>query len=177
MSIEWVKGVAATVADAALLDETEWTTEDALTAMTRARVGILKSGTCNLEGAIAGLPFVSVYSGSWFSNLLVSLFVSLTEYSPVNIMRSATVREVMQVKIDEGELEAEVRKLLDNSEERSRVESGLAEVRASLAAYDVPDGGSDSHASVARRVAALAVALGEKGSQERLTVSASSVGR
>ncbi len=170
MPIDWVKGVAGSVVEKTLLEEIEWTTEEALTEMTRARVGILKSGTCNLEGAIAGLPFVSVYSGSWFSNLLVSLFVSLEEYSPVNIMRSGTVREVMQVNIDVRALEAEVRRLLDDGEYRARVESGLSEVRASLAACDASSAGSDSrtdsHSSVARRVAALALELGAKAGKE-----------
>jgi lipid-A-disaccharide synthase len=171
MSLEWVKGIAGSVVEKTLLDEIEWTTEEALTEMMRARVGILKSGTCNLEGAIAGLPFVSVYSGSWFSNLLVSLFVSLKEFSPVNIMRSGTVREVMQVNIDVRALEAEVRSLLDDGEYRARVESGLSEVRASLASCDTSSGESDSHGSVARRVAALALELGAKGGNECLALN------
>ncbi len=164
MSFEWVKRLAAGVVGGELLDKVEWTTEDALKAMARARVGILKSGTCNLEGAIAGLPFVSVYSGSWFSNLLVSAFVSLKEYSPVNIMRSGTVGELMQVRLDERALENQVRKLLENSEDRIRVESGLAEVRASL----VPDGQPNNHGSVARRVAALALELGGRDGEQQI---------
>jgi lipid-A-disaccharide synthase len=184
MSIEWVKGVARPIVEGALLDEIEWTTADALTEMTHARVGILKSGTCNLEGAIAGLPFVSVYSGSWFSNLLVSLFVSLEEYSPVNIMRSGTVREVMQVNIDVEALAAEVRKLLDEGVYRAQVERGLAEVRASLAACDSSDAGSVSstdntsstdNSSVARRVAVLALELGVHAAQDRPAANPSPV--
>ncbi len=166
MAIEWVKGMASTVVQEATLNAIEWTKEDALTAMSRARVGILKSGTCNLEGAIAGLPFVSVYSGSWFSNLLVSLFVSLKEYSPVNIMRSGTVRELMQVKIDEQSLEMELRKLLDDGEERAKLEQGLAEVRKRLSAFDVADAGSGRDGSVAARVASLALELASRGTTD-----------
>jgi lipid-A-disaccharide synthase len=172
MSLEWVKEVAATAIQGAALEEIEWSKEDALTAMTQARAGILKSGTCNLEGAIAGLPFVSVYSGTRFSNLLVSLFVSLKEYSPVNIMRPGTVRELMQVRLDERALEAELRKLLEVGEERTRIELGLAEVRKNLADFDVFDSEFGREDSVAGRVAALVLELGEKGGRKSLHLSA-----
>jgi lipid-A-disaccharide synthase len=159
MSIEWIRGVAAGVLGAREVDQIEWSREDALAAMGRARVGLLKSGTCNLEGALAGLPFISLYSGSWFSNLLVSLFVPLKEYSPVNIMRSGTVREFMQVRINEEALERELRKLVAEGEERSRVELALTEVRARLSEVDWNQVGAEGGTDVAGRVAALALSL------------------
>jgi|GEM_PF-3832079 len=91
--------------------------------------------------------------------LLVSLSVSLKEYSPVNIMRSGTVREFMQVTIDERALESELGKLLAEGEERSRVDLGLAEVRARLLEVDRNQAGVEGGANVAGRVAALAHSL------------------
>jgi lipid-A-disaccharide synthase len=156
---EWAREVALSAVTPQTVQVVEWVHGDALKEMARACVGVLKSGTCNLEGAIAGLPFVSVYSGSYFSNLLVSLFVSLSEYSPVNILRTGTVREFMQVRIDEHSLEAEVRKLLTDGSEISRVKGALAEVRDRLSSFDVPADGAAVQPSVAARVAQIALQM------------------
>jgi lipid A disaccharide synthetase len=126
--------------------------------MREARAGILKSGTCNLEGAVAGLPFVSVYSGSYLSKVIASALVPLKEFSPVNILRSGTVKEVFAVTIDEDLLEAEVVKVLEEGAERSRVVDGLLSVRKAL---QVPDSRASNQdvIGVPQRVAHLALSL------------------
>jgi lipid-A-disaccharide synthase len=117
-----------------------WAQGDALDEMRSARAGILKSGTCNLEGAVAGLPFVSVYSGSWVSKVITSLLVKLKEYSPVNIMRPGTAKEVFGVTIDEQALERETAKILDDGPERETMKGALAEVQGLLKSFDLPAG-------------------------------------
>jgi lipid-A-disaccharide synthase len=122
------------------------TTIPSVQVMQVCEAGMLKSGTCNLEAAFLGLPFVSTYSGSWFANLLVGMLVPLKEFSPVNIVRPGTVKEVMQVNLDPKLLEAEVRALLYDQQRRASVLNGLKAVSESL----VP--GRDGE-SVAQQVA------------------------
>ena len=131
---------------------------DALDEMRSARAGILKSGTCNLEGAVAGLPFVSVYSGSWVSKVITSLLVKLKEYSPVNIMRPGTAKEVFGVTIDEDALERESAKILDDGMERENMRVALGEVQALLKSFDLPEG-MTSASTAGERLANVVVSV------------------
>ena len=160
MSIEWLEELSRGVLKQESLSRISWIKGDSLEEMKKAGAGILKSGTCNLEGAVAGLPFVSVYSGSNLSKVIVSALVRLKEYSPVNILRPGTVQEVFGVTIDEAELERHVGALLDNGSSRDEVLKALGEVRESLMVEKRRDGCS----SVPERVADLVVATARAGS-------------
>lgn len=69
---------------------------DSERCMRAADFGLLKSGTCNLEAAFAGLPFAVFYKASKLSELIVKQLVKLSEVSIVNIVRSGTVKEYLQ---------------------------------------------------------------------------------
>lgn len=161
LSREWVEGLVKERIGSDILDSIEWRSADALQAMKRARVGVLKSGTCNLEGAIACLPFVSVYSGTAIAKMIVSLLVPLKEYSPVNIMKAGTVPELMQTKLSESELAREIGRILDDTSYRECMRNGLTEVRERLfsadAVFDTKGGGS----TVSERVAAMIQKMGQ----------------
>jgi lipid-A-disaccharide synthase len=58
--------------------------------------GLLKSGTCNLEAAFAGLPFVSFYKASPVSVLIARYVVKIKEVSLVNICKPHSVIELLQ---------------------------------------------------------------------------------
>ena len=138
------------------LSRVTWSSENALSVMQRGTIGFLKSGTCNLEAAMVGLPFVCVYSGTRLAKWIVDNFVAIKEYSPVNIIRAGTVAEVIQVQLDPVYLAELGEKILSDVESRSRMEMALAEVRGSL------QGGADPEVSgrtVAERVANLALSL------------------
>jgi len=161
MKREWLQGLAQGVVSPEALAGIEWKVGDALSEAANARAGILKSGTCNLEGALALLPFVCVYSGSWLSKVIVSSLVPLNEYSPVNIVRPGTVSELMQVTIDEEMLYRSVSQLLESGDVRARVIVGLRETRARLLRVDgssASDAGTPSE-TVAQRVAHLVVEM------------------
>ncbi len=162
MSTEWLTSLAAGVLDPSILGDVSWSRGDALEEMKRAQAGILKSGTCNLEGAVAGLPFVSVYSGSNVSKVITSLLVPLKEFSPVNIMRSGTVPEVFGVTIDEDSLEREVGALLDEGDARRSMVNALREVQESLV---IPPSAAGS--SVPERVAQLIVGVARGHAQSK----------
>jgi lipid-A-disaccharide synthase len=145
-----VKGVVATD----VYESIQWIHGEPLPAMRRARVGVLKSGTCNLEGAIAGLPFVCVYSGSLIAKMIISRLVPLKEYSPVNIIRSGTVRELMQVNLSDLDLARELRALLVSREVWNKAHNDLLLVRESLRSC-----GCEERDSVSARVAAIVTSV------------------
>jgi len=132
----WIREIIGERVPADLLGEVRWSHEDALLAMCHARVGVLKSGTCNLEGALAGLPFVCVYSGTLLAKVIVSLFVALKEYSPVNIIRKGTVKELIQTALSPEDVSKEVSRLLLDQQARSEMVAGLAEVKRALCEPD-----------------------------------------
>jgi lipid A disaccharide synthetase len=164
---DWVKGVIGDRVPLELINSIEWSRGDAVEQMLRARVGVLKSGTCNLEGAIAGLPFVCVYSGTLFAKIVIAALVALKEYSPVNIIRSNTVKELMRTYLSPQDVVAELEPLLINREDSWNLMSkNLATVRRMLCEPSV-DLLSDSRLegwerlSVSQRVARCI--LGELG--------------
>jgi len=166
MNPEQLSAFARNVVSTTTLEHLSWTHEDALKEMRTARAGILKSGTCNLEGAVAGLPFVSVYSGSWVSKVITFFLVRLKEYSPVNIMRSGTAREVFGVRIDEDALEEAVIEILDDGPRRETMIAALGEVRTMLTSFDIPPG-MNHPGTAAERLAhvVVTVARNDKSSQ------------
>lgn len=158
MPEEWVLERAARAISPETLAAISWKKEGVMEEMMCARAGILKSGTCNLEGAIAELPFVCVYSGSMLSKMIVSTFVKLKEYSPVNIMKAGTVRELCHVRQDEAQIERELLRVLEDGPVREKMINDLRDVRRALFSFD----GSGSQASdVAGRVAALVLELAQ----------------
>ncbi len=152
ISVDWVKSVVGDSVSAQLLDQVRWSFEQPLTEMLRARVGVLKSGTCNLEGAIAGLPFLCVYSGTMFAKIVIKTFVALKEYSPVNIVRPHTVQEVMQVRLRPDDVVSALEPILVDGPARSRVIDSLRQVALSLSAADSDASKTYAESSVSKRV-------------------------
>ncbi len=168
MNPDQLVALAQSVVSAHTIEHLSWTHDDALEEMRKARAGILKSGTCNLEGAVAGLPFVSVYSGSWVSKLITLVLVRIKEYSPVNIMRSKTAREVFGVTIDEVALEQAVVEILDEGPRRETMIAALGEVRAMLTSFDIPTGMTHSGTAAERLAHVIgAVAISDRNAEKR----------
>jgi lipid-A-disaccharide synthase len=159
METAWARKLVEHELPESVLADTEWKYSQPLQEMQRARVGILKSGTCNLEGAIAGLPFVCVYAGTRIAKVITTFLVALSEYSPVNIIKPHTVRELMEPQVPEDRLFEELERILHDGPERDRMIADLAEVRGSLLSAD---GGEASTQTVSQRVAEMIVTLGTK---------------
>ncbi|MCB0336140.1 MAG: lipid-A-disaccharide synthase, partial [Bdellovibrionales bacterium] len=134
-------------------------------AMQAADVGLLKSGTCNVEAAFCKLPFVCMYTTPKISAWIIRRFVKLTEYSLVNIIRKNTVREIMQEEATPENLAGELLKLITNREEElTRVTQGLFEVEQTLRSNDL----ESNDQSAARNAALLAAELLELRRPERV---------
>ena len=72
------------------------------------------------------------------------------------------MREVFGVKIDEGALEREVVRILDEGGERDAIVAGIAEVRSSLLSFDAQEG-MDHCATVSERVAHVISSMAREG--------------
>ncbi len=71
-------------------------TGDSVKVLKLADVGLLKSGTSNLQAAFCELPILVFYVTSAISAFLVRRLVRLKEYSPVNVIKVGAVPEIVQ---------------------------------------------------------------------------------
>lgn len=101
-----------------------------------ADVGLLKSGTSNLQAAFYGLPFSMFFKGNRLAEFIVTRFVRLEEYSIVNVIEPGTVRELIQRDVNGARLGAEISELVENSERRSAVKEKLKQVVQALGSCD-----------------------------------------
>ncbi|MCB0320270.1 MAG: lipid-A-disaccharide synthase [Bdellovibrionales bacterium] len=111
--------------------------------------GIIKSGTSNLQAAFAGLPFTMVYSASWFTELMVRLFVNRRTFSIVNIIRPDTVQEIIQQNFTTERIASELFRLCEDPAYRNEIQSGL------LSVVDILKSSTPNGANSAERLAHL----------------------
>jgi len=97
-----------------------------------AHAGIIKSGTSNLEAALSGLPFFMFFKTSKFTSVIVKGFVGLKEYSPVNILRSGTVPEILQNDFQPDRIAAITEQLLFDENIRNQQAKSFNEIRSML---------------------------------------------
>lgn len=109
---------------------------NALEVMKFAEVGLLKSGTSNLQAAFLNLPFVMYYETSALSAFIARKLVKLSEYSPVNIVRPGTIKELIQEEVCAERIFTELSNLLDSSAAQEQIRSSLNEVRLALSSYE-----------------------------------------
>ena len=114
--------------------------------MSVADVGLLKSGTSNLQAAFCGLPFVMFYRANPLSAALVKHFVRSRDFSIVNIIRPNSITELLQHECVGVRLANEAHKILENPAEQQRIRKNLAEVVERL----VAEGGRTAYENVAR---------------------------
>jgi len=87
--------------------------------------------------------------------VIILTFVALHEYSPVNIIRSNTVKELMQTTLSADDIVREVERALSDGDARGAMIEGLAEVRRALCE---PEAGASAEwrgRSVSERVAQI----------------------
>ena len=91
------------------------------------------SGTVTLEIALLNKPMCIVYRMSALSYFIMSRLVTIPHIGLVNIVAdSPVVRELLQDKANPDSITAEVFKILDDSDYREKIKSGLAQVRENL---------------------------------------------
>ena len=105
----------------------------ALGALPGSRLALVGSGTATLESALAGVPMVVVYRVSRMTYLLVRPIFRLPYVCIVNILaRRRLVPELLQGRVQAQAIARAALPLLEDSEERTDMLSGLREVAQSL---------------------------------------------
>lgn len=95
-------------------------------------IGVIKSGTSNLQAALCGLPFVMIYKTSWLSYCIAKLIVKMPNYSIVNIIRPGTVPELLQDQATPESAVAYCIKLLENNDVRNEMQQSFNEIKEGL---------------------------------------------
>ena len=101
--------------------------------LARAQVAIVASGTATVQAAIAGVPTVVVYKTGWLNYQLARRLVKVPFIAMPNLIAGRRVLpELIQHELTPQRLAAEAMRLLEDEEERRRMQQGLAEVVAAL---------------------------------------------
>lgn len=108
-------------------------------AIAHADLALAASGTVTVEAALLGTPLVTFYKVSGLSWRMGRFLVKVPHYSMVNLVAGRRViPELMQNEMSGENLAAEARRLLEDSEARSRMREELARVAASLSGTEDP---------------------------------------
>lgn len=102
-------------------------------ALAVSSLALVASGTATVETALLDVPMVVVYRLSRLTYVLGRPLVRVPHYAMVNLIAEArVVPELIQADFTAERVEAEARKLLDEPQDRDRMQSALAQVRAKL---------------------------------------------
>ncbi|MGW8265484.1 MAG: lipid-A-disaccharide synthase [Longimicrobiales bacterium] len=107
---------------------------DSQALLHHARAALVKSGTTTLQAALAGTPFVTVYRTHPLTFFMAKRLVRVPHVALANLVAGErVVPEVLQAEATPERLAGLLFPLLaDGSEERTRMEVGLARVRLAL---------------------------------------------
>jgi lipid-A-disaccharide synthase len=95
------------------------------------------SGTVTLEIGLLGVPMCIVYKMSGLSYSIMKRLITIPHIGLVNIVADgAVVREFLQQQANPEAVSAELFELLENSEYRAQIKSGLERVRQNLGTGD-----------------------------------------
>ena len=120
-------------------------------------LSLAASGTVVLELAVAGVPTVMTYRVSAFSAWVVRHMVKVRYASLVNlVLNREVIPEMIQERCEAGQLTAELTKLLDSEEARTRQKTAFAEVVRAL----TPGGAKPSE-----RAAAVVLEIARAGTR------------
>ncbi len=102
-------------------------------ALAHCDAALAASGTVTVEAALLGAPMVTFYRVTWPSWVVGKLLVRVPFYSMVNLIAGRqVVPELMQGEMTGERIAAEASRLLNDSDARSQMKAGLAEVRRKL---------------------------------------------
>jgi lipid-A-disaccharide synthase len=106
---------------------------DARIALALSRAAVVASGTATVEAALAGNPFVVVYSVSPLTWALGRRMVALDNFAMVNLIAGkAVVPEFIQGDFTAEKVSKKIAELIADGPARSQMISELAEVRRKL---------------------------------------------
>lgn len=108
-------------------------TSDSKSAMLESKIGLIKSGTSNLEACLAGLPFAMFYKTSYLTYFLGKRMINLNFLSLVNILTERNViNEFIQSNANPKLIFEEIKKIINVQNHRNSIFEGFAEIRKLL---------------------------------------------
>jgi lipid-A-disaccharide synthase len=111
----------------------------AISCLANARMGIVKSGTSQLQAALAGTPFVMVYRTTPLMWRLGRLVLRNAHFSIVNLIAGReVVPELMQDRLNPDLLARTFLNIFRDPDIYSRMKAELAGIAASFGAHDAP---------------------------------------
>ncbi|MBQ3767086.1 MAG: lipid-A-disaccharide synthase [Bacteroidales bacterium] len=106
---------------------------DTYGVLRQARAAVINSGTASLEAALIGTPQVVAYRTSALTALVARIILKIKYVSLANlILDRAAFRELLQESFTSDRLTAEVRRLLEDTDCRTRMLADYTEVRELL---------------------------------------------
>lgn len=106
---------------------------NSLELMKKAKIGIVKTGTSNLEAALAGMPFVMVYKTSFFSYLLSKQLINLKYISIINILKNELiVPEIIQNQATPQRISSSLIEILKSQDKKQLIKDVYYEIRVIL---------------------------------------------
>ncbi len=106
---------------------------DSLELMSNAKIGIIKTGTSNLEAMLSGLPFVMFYKTSPLTYLMAKRLVNLPYISIVNILYNQfLVPEFIQNQAKVYNIIAYIKGLLNNRSEYDNIQHSFELLKQNL---------------------------------------------
>ncbi len=109
---------------------------NSIKAMQSADYGIIKSGTSNLQAAFCGLPFTMYYLGGYLTDFIVRYFVRIDQYSIINVIRTNTVREVIQEEFRPSTFTREMLENIQNQKKQGALRKELLEIANELSSFE-----------------------------------------
>jgi len=98
--------------------------------LSQAKAALVTSGTATLETALFGVPEVVCYKGSNISYQIAKRLIKIKYISLVNlIMDKLVVKELIQDEMNEKNLSAELRLLLNDADRRRQLSADYAALR------------------------------------------------
>lgn len=106
---------------------------DSIRLMQKAKFGIVKTGTSNLEAALAGMPFVMVYKTSPITYYMGKTLINLDYISIVNILlKQSVVKELIQQDANPARTSEELLSLAKNPIKYSEIINHFELIRKML---------------------------------------------
>ncbi len=107
--------------------------DNSIELMRESQVGIIKTGTSNLEAALCGLPFIMFYKTSFISYFLGKKFINLDFISLVNILSGKKViTEYIQSDINPKLMTNEIYDLVNNKDKYKSIQNEFLKIREML---------------------------------------------
>jgi lipid-A-disaccharide synthase len=116
-----------------LSDEVSIVFDQAYDLLSHADAAIVTSGTATLETALFGVPQVVGYKTSWLSHKIAMQLIRVPFISLVNLIaQKEVVKELWQNELTPENITSEIKKVLNNSPERSRQLTEYQDIRNAL---------------------------------------------